>query len=64
MNVTITGRMIKIVAPVDMEVHEYQQELRRQGVPDDRCELIEIETDGVNNVITLRRERITTVQGM
>lgn len=63
MQVTITGRMIKIIAPVDMEIKQYQRALRRHGVPDDRCELVEIESDGVNNVITLRRDSISTVRG-
>lgn len=63
MQVTITDTTIIIVAPVDMNLKEYQRELRRHGVPDDRCELAEIDSDGVNNVITLRRQSISTVRG-
>lgn len=64
MHVTITKQTIMIIAPVGMDIHQYQQELRRHGVPDDRCELVEIDSDGVNNVIMLRRNPISTVQGL
>lgn len=61
MQVTVTDSTIIIVAPVNMSIKDYQRELRRHGVPDDRCQLAEIDSDGANNVITLWRESISTV---